>query len=166
MKDQDKTKEELITELTEMRQRIAEMEGALVTLKQQEATHACGVVTDNTERQRFLSLLDAMPAYLCLMTPDYHVVFINRYFRERFGDPEGRRCYEFAFGLSEPCENCQALIVLETKTPNEYEWLGPDGRTYLVCDQLVHDIDGSPLILEMGVDITERKQDGRGSEGK
>ena len=110
------------------------------------------------ERQRFLSLLEAMPAYVGLLTPDYHVAFANRYFRERFGEPEGRRCYEYMFGRSEPCENCQAYRVLETERPEEFEWLGPDGRTYQICDQLVHDTDGSPLILEMGIDITERKQ--------
>jgi len=110
------------------------------------------------ERQRFLSLLDAMPAYVGLMTPDYHVAFANRFFRDQFGEPEGRRCYEYIFGRSEPCENCQAFRVLETERPEEYEWLGPDGRTYQICDQLVHDTDGSPLILEMGIDITERKR--------
>jgi PAS domain S-box-containing protein len=110
------------------------------------------------ERQRFLSLLEAMPAYVGLMTPDYHVAFANRYFRDQFGEPEGRTCYDYMFGRSEPCENCQAFRVLETGRPEEYEWLGPDGRTYQICDQLVHDTDGSPLILEMGIDITDRKQ--------
>jgi PAS domain S-box-containing protein len=59
------------------------------------------------ERQRFYSLLEAMPAYVGLLTPDYQVDFANRYFRERFGEPEGRRCYDYMFGRSEPCENCQ-----------------------------------------------------------
>ncbi len=110
------------------------------------------------ERQRFLSLLEAMPAYVGLMTPDYEVAFANRYFRERFGETEGRRCYDYMFGRSEPCENCQAFKVIETGRPEEYEWLGPDARTYQICDQLVHDTDGSPLILEMGLDITDRKE--------
>ncbi|MHB8067879.1 MAG: MASE3 domain-containing protein [Desulfobaccales bacterium] len=110
------------------------------------------------ERQQFFSLLEAMPAYVGLLTPDYQVAFANLYFRQQFGEPEGRRCYEYMFGRSEPCENCLAYKVLETKTPEEYEWLGPDGRTYQICDQLVHDSDGSPLILEMGIDITERKR--------
>jgi PAS domain S-box-containing protein len=109
------------------------------------------------ERQRFYSLLEAMPAYLGLLTPDYQVKFANRYFREQFGEPEGRRCYDYMFGRSEPCENCQAFKVLETNK-EEYEWIGPDGRTFQICDQLVHDTDGSPLILEMGIDITERKR--------
>ena len=110
------------------------------------------------ERQQFFSLLEAMPAYVGLLTPDYRVAFANLYFRQRFGEPEGRRCYDYMFGRSEPCENCLAYKVLETKTAEEYEWLGQDGRTYQICDQLVHDSDGSPLILEMGIDITERKR--------
>jgi|GEM_PF-930842 PAS domain S-box-containing protein len=111
-----------------------------------------------TERQRLFSMLEAMPAYVGLLTPDYQVVFANLYFRQRFGEPEGRRCYDYMFGRSQPCENCQAYKVLESKEPEEYEWLGPDGRTYQICDQLVPDSDGSPLILEMGIDITDRKQ--------
>ncbi|RJR36065.1 MAG: PAS domain S-box protein [Deltaproteobacteria bacterium] len=110
------------------------------------------------ERQRFYSLLEAMPAYVGLLTPDYRVDFANRYFRERFGEPGRRYCYDYMFGRSEPCENCQAYKVLESKKPEEYEWLGPDGRTYQICDQLVYDTNGSPLILEMGIDITDRKK--------
>lgn len=109
------------------------------------------------ERQRLYSLLETMPAYVGLLTPDFHVAFANRYFREQFGEPGGRRCYEYLFGRSDRCENCQAYKVLETKTPQKYEWLGPDGRTYQIYDQLMHDTDGSPLILEMGIDITDRK---------
>lgn len=110
------------------------------------------------ERQRLFSVLETMPAYVGLLTPDYQVAFANRYFKESFGEPEGRRCYEYMFGRSDPCENCQAYKVLETKTPQAYEWLGPDGRTYQIYDQIMHDTDGSPLILEMGIDITERKR--------
>jgi light-regulated signal transduction histidine kinase (bacteriophytochrome) len=36
--------------------------------------------------------------------------------------------------------------------------MGPDNRSYSVFDFPFRDTDGSPLILEMGIDITERKQ--------
>jgi hypothetical protein len=39
-----------------------------------------------------------------------------------------------------------------------WEWAGPDDNTYQIYDYPFTDIDGSPLILEMGVDITARKQ--------
>lgn len=37
------------------------------------------------EHRRFTELLELMPAYLILLTPDHHVSYANRYFRERFG---------------------------------------------------------------------------------
>jgi PAS domain S-box-containing protein len=42
--------------------------------------------------------------------------------------------------------------------PHHWGWTGPDGRNYDVFDFPFTDTDGSTLILEMGIDITERKQ--------
>ena len=53
------------------------------------------------ERQRFNGLLELMPAYIILLTPDYHVSYSNRYFRERFGASHGTRCFEFLFNRSD-----------------------------------------------------------------
>jgi PAS domain S-box-containing protein len=110
------------------------------------------------ERQRFHDVLEILPAYLVLLMPDYHVPFANRFFRERFGESHGRRCFEYLFGRSEPCEICETYTALKTMAPHEWEWTGPDGRNYDVFDFPFTDTDGSPLILEMGLDITERKR--------
>ena len=93
-----------------------------------------------------------------MLTPDYHAAFANREFRRRFGESHGQRCYEFLFGRSEPCEICETYKVLQSKQPLEWEWTGPDGRDYEVRDVPFTDSDGSTLILEMGLDVTERKQ--------
>jgi signal transduction histidine kinase/FixJ family two-component response regulator len=111
-----------------------------------------------TERQRFYALLEMLPAYLVLLTPDYHVAFANRFFRARFGEPQGRPCFEYLFGRSKPCETCEPHAVLKTIAPHHWEWAGPDGHYYDVHDFPFTDADGSTLILEMGIDITERKQ--------
>jgi len=110
------------------------------------------------QRQRFNDVLEILPVYTILLTPDYHVSFANRYFRERFGEDHGRCCYEYLFGLSEPCENCDTYKVLQTGTNHRWEWTGPDDRNYDVFDFPFNDADGSSLILELGIDITERKQ--------
>jgi PAS domain S-box-containing protein len=110
------------------------------------------------QRQRFHDVLEILPAYLVLLTPDYHVPFANRFFRERFGEAQGRRCFEYLFGRNEPCEICETYTVLKTMAPHEWEWTGPDGRNYHVFDFPFTDTDGSTLILEMGIDITERKR--------
>jgi PAS domain S-box-containing protein len=110
------------------------------------------------ERQRFNEVLEILPAYLVLLSPDYHVPFANRFFRDRFGESHGKRCFEYLFGRSEPCEICETYTVLKTNAPHHWEWTGPDGRNYDVFDFPFTDSDGTTLILEMGIDITERKK--------
>ena len=110
------------------------------------------------EHQRFFDLLETLPAYLILLTPDYHVTFANRFFRERFGDSHGKRCFEYLFGRSEPCEICGTYTVLKTKAPHHWEWTGPDNRNYDIHDFPFTDADGSPLIMEVGIDITDQRR--------
>ena len=110
------------------------------------------------DRLRFYQVLEKLPAYLILLTPDYRVSFANRVFRERFGESHGKRCYEYLFGRELPCENCETYKVLADGQPRRWEWTGPDERNYDVYDFPFADADGSTLILEMGLDITERKR--------
>lgn len=110
------------------------------------------------ERKRFFDVLETLPAYLVLLTPDYHVPFDNRFFRERFGESHGRRCFEYLFNRTEPCEICETYTVLKTMKPHRWKWLGPDGRNYDIYDFPFTDTDGSTLIMEMGIDVTEQKQ--------
>lgn len=110
------------------------------------------------ERQRLKDVLDMLPAYVVLLDPSYHVPLANRFFEGRFGPAEGRRCFEYLFGRDEPCEVCETYTVLKTNAPHRWEWLGPDGRNYDIYDFPFTDADGSPLIMEVGLDITEQKQ--------
>jgi light-regulated signal transduction histidine kinase (bacteriophytochrome) len=48
--------------------------------------------------------------------------------------------------------------VLQAKRPLEWKWTGPDGRHYDVYDFPFIETDGSSLILEMGIDVTERRR--------
>lgn len=109
------------------------------------------------ERQRLYDVLETLPVYVILLTTDYHVAFDNRFFRERFGEHGGRTCYEYLFNRTEPCETCETFTVLQTGKPHHWEWTGPDGRNYDIHDFLFTDANGERLIMEMGIDITERK---------
>ena len=99
-----------------------------------------------------------MPAFVHLQAQDYSFRFANREFRERFGDPTGKSCYTLLWGRDHPCPECPTFTVFHTGEPKEWEWQAPDGRIYQVYDYPYTDVDGSPLILEMGIDITERKR--------
>jgi nitrogen fixation negative regulator NifL len=148
-----------------VQQRTQELQNANIELKAEieerkrvESQLVIQTRAVETQRQRFNDVLEILPVYTILLTPDYHVTFANRYFRERFGEDRGRRCYEYLFGRGEPCENCDTYKVLQTGTRHRWEWAGPDQRNYDVFDFPFKDVDGTSLILELGIDITDRKQ--------
>ncbi|RPI39931.1 MAG: PAS domain S-box protein [Methanoregulaceae archaeon] len=112
----------------------------------------------STERHRLYDVLEGLPAYVCLLDADYRMPFANKTFREWFAEPGGRRCYEFLFNRTEPCENCETYTVMQTRAPHHRYWSGPNGRDYDIYDFPFTDTDGSSMILEMGIDITERNK--------
>ena len=110
------------------------------------------------ERNRLYAVLETLPAMICLLTPDYHVAFANRSFREMFGESHGRHCYDYCFKKKEPCEFCESYTVLKTGKPHHWEVTSPDNSSIIdVYDFPFTDDDGSSLILEMDIDITDRK---------
>jgi len=142
---------------------------SLITDPQGRPLGVIGVIRDITalrqaemaleaERRRLLSLLEELPAYVYLKAPDYSIKFANRFFRERIGDPGDRLCYEVLHGFTAPCQDCQSLQVSVSHEPQEREWVHRGGRTYRAYVYPFADNDGSPLILELGIDITERKR--------
>lgn len=111
-----------------------------------------------TERQRFFSVLELIPAFVYLQARDYSIAFANHTFRELFGDPDNRLCYAAIHGRSAPCEECRTFTVFQTKQPVTWEWTRNTGQTYMICDNLFLDTDGAEMVLEIGIDITDRKQ--------
>ncbi len=107
--------------------------------------------------QRFAALED-IPPFTYLKNPDYVIIYANRAYRETFGDPLGRKCFEVIHGRTEPCRNCPSLKVLETKQPHVFEWSHPEsGRVYHVSNHLYSEVDGTSLIMTLGVDVTDQK---------
>jgi len=135
---------------------ITDRKHAEATLRASEARVKVDAAV-RIERQRLQEVLNMLPAYVILLSPDYRVPLANRFFEERFGESEGRRCYEYLFHRTEPCENCETYKVLKTGKPHRWEWTGPDGRNYDIYDFPFKDVDGSPLIMEVGLDITQRR---------
>ncbi|HUU74682.1 MAG TPA: PAS domain S-box protein, partial [Methanoregulaceae archaeon] len=108
------------------------------------------------ERHRLYDVLETLPVYVCLLDEDYRMPFANKYFRDTFGESRGRCCYEFLFDRNDPCDNCETYKVIWTRASHHWYWTGPNGRDYDIYDFPFIDSDGSFLILEMGIDITDR----------
>ncbi|HEY3625744.1 MAG TPA: histidine kinase [Terracidiphilus sp.] len=112
----------------------------------------------HAERQRLLDVMEALPAMVSLRRPDHKISFANRGFREKFGDPEDRLCHEMRFGRSEPCQDCDTFLPLQTGAPHHREVSFPDNTLMEAYDFPFIDLDGSSLILEMGIDVTDRRR--------
>jgi PAS domain S-box-containing protein len=134
-----------------------------------ETTQLLGTVQDITdrkkleasltiERKRLSMLLEAFPGFIYLQAPDYSVPFANQYFIEHFGNPRNRPCYEVLWNRETPCEPCHTFKVFNTKKPQIWEWSeSPHGKVYMIHDYPFIDVNGSELVLEIGIDITTQK---------
>ncbi len=136
---------------------ITERKKAEEALLESEARRRIAEAVE-AERRRLFDVLETLPAMIRLLTRDHHVAFANRSFREKFGESNGRHCYEYCFERTAPCEFCEAHNVLKTGQPHHWEITGLDGSAIDVYDIPFIDVDGSPMILEMKLDITERKR--------
>lgn len=141
-----------------VRQRTVELAQTVESLEEEVRQRVRAEKTVEAERQRFEIVLEMMPAYALLLRPDYTVAYANQTFRKWFGDDNGRKCYEFLFDRTEPCENCETYTVLKTGQSHSWEWIGPNGHNYDIYDYPFTDTDGSPLIMEIGLDVTAHKQ--------
>jgi PAS domain S-box-containing protein len=109
------------------------------------------------ERERFYLTLEKIPAFVYLHAQDHSIRYANKTFRVLFGDPRGKLCYEIIRGRDKPCEPCPTKEVFGTKKTTKWQWQRENGDVYILYDNYLTDIDGSPMVLKMGIDITEQK---------
>lgn len=110
------------------------------------------------EQKRLFSLLDELPVGVSLMGSDHSIRFTNQLFRQRFGVPGDKPCYEFFRGITRPCLICRPFRVFQNQMPQFHEWSMPDGRVFQFYNYPFIDMDGSTLVLQVDMDVTERKR--------
>jgi hypothetical protein len=109
------------------------------------------------ERKRFYFILENLPAFVYLLSEDFTIHYANHYFKKLFGNPVGQYCHNLLHGREAPCEKCGMPQVIETGQPLEWDWTdAPNNRKYHVYSFPFTDVDGKLMMLEMGVDITDR----------
>ncbi|NJO14658.1 MAG: PAS domain S-box protein [Thioploca sp.] len=111
------------------------------------------------ERHKLFAVLDILPAFVYLVSHDYSVHFVNQRFRQLFGDPNGYPCYQLINHYQQPCHNCLIEATATIKMPHIRELTITTGQTHLIYSNRFPAIDDhEEMILEIGLDITERKQ--------
>jgi PAS domain S-box-containing protein len=113
------------------------------------------------EKEMWFSILNDLPAYVCIQDKNLDIVYSNKYLQENFGPIEGRRCHEIFYGdknkSREPCLSCDIHKIYEEEGVSTREKTHINGRTYFVYDYSYTDIEKNKYVLGIGFDITERK---------
>ena len=156
MKDERKAREQLINELAEMRQRMAELEPSEVKRKQAEEA------LRESEREKAI-ILNSLSELVTYQDRELRIKWANRAAGESVASsPEqlvGRHCYEVWQERSEPCEGCPVVKALETSQPQQGEMTTPDGRVWFTRGYPVRDKHGDVVgAVEVTLEITKRKR--------
>ncbi len=160
MKDKDKTKEQLVRELVEMRQRVAELEKPGTRLNWTEELMEQHAVCHDL-------ILESLPnAFYVIDASDYTIKVANS--AAKFGQlPKGATCYALTHKTDRPCGSaehpCPLEKIRETKRPVRVEHLHYDKNGNPINVEIhafpVFDNEGNVWqIVEYVLDITERRQ--------
>ena len=133
-----------------------------------------GTVADITERKRaetalkqsesekslILNTTQEMIAYY--RSPDLTIAWANRSAVESadYGDTgiEYKHCYELWQNRSEPCGDCPVLAAFDSGRPMTAEKTAPDGKVWLIRTYPAIEDGRVAGVIELGLDITERKE--------
>jgi PAS domain S-box-containing protein len=158
MKDQDKTKEQVMNELAGMRQRVAKLEAAATEHKWAEEAL-------QRQREELQTILDSVPALIFYKDKKNRFIRVNRTCAEALGRPieeiEGKSCFEIF-----PPDQAEDYWrddkeVMKSGRPrrNIVEPLEtPEGTRWVQTDKILYRDEKGNIIGVIGfaVDITER----------
>ncbi|WP_027186452.1 PAS domain S-box protein [Desulfovibrio inopinatus] len=110
------------------------------------------------QKDNFNQLMESVPAFLSLKRRDFTIAYANEHFRALFGEDLSKPCYTSMACFSAPCPDCQAMKVFSTGEPTVWEWQGNKDQYYQIYDCPFTSVEGEELVLEMGIDISDRKR--------
>jgi len=111
-------------------------------------------------RQQMEFILGATKTGLDVIDSEYNIRYVDPEWEKIYGEPAGRKCYEYFMGRSEACPNCGIEKAKKTKETvvTEEVLLKEDNRPIQVITIPFQNDEGEWLFAEVNVDITERKK--------
>jgi len=112
------------------------------------------------ERERMEQILSITGTGIDIIDSAYNLQFVDKGWQRLYGDPTGRKCYEYFKELDEHCPGCRIADALETKQIIVTEERLPHENNRVVEVHIIpfQDDEEKWLVAEFKVDITERKQ--------
>lgn len=117
------------------------------------------------EYRIFETLFDMIPfgIYVTNMKT-YEIVYMNSIFRNKFGEPKGRKCYELIFGNEEPCLFCKINALYDIMHDSESEAIvfdqfnDKDDRYYRMEERAIYWPNGDIVKYTIAIDTTAQKE--------
>ncbi len=108
-------------------------------------------------------IIDLLPCYISIQDLEHRLLFVNRSFKNDFGDGTGKLCHTVYKGSPDICRACPVEKTLQDKRihVDEKTVQLPDGK---ICQMLIQsspimDANGEvEAIIEMGTNITQIKK--------
>ena len=129
-----------------------------------EILHVIEMTTDLTEtrswQREYELLFDRMPCPAFVVDRSYRLTRANEKFREMFGDPEGKFCYEVCKRRGAPCLSCTAALTFadggeHVSSERGVRKDGSPARYLVSSSPLSRGQDGVEHVIQMATDITQ-----------
>ena len=112
----------------------------------------------NIERQRLISIIDAIEEGIYIIDTDYTLEFMNKAMVRDFGEGIGKKCYQVINNCDEICPWCKAKEVFNGETLHWEHHVPAIDKIYDLFEQPLENADGTISKLSIYRDITQRKK--------
>jgi histidine kinase len=117
----------------------------------------------NQQMTKYQNLFETVPCYITVQDRNYRLVQYNKKFADKFDPQPGDFCYCAYKGREEKCRVCPVERTFEDGLSHQSEESGlnkhGDLQHWLVKTSPIRNADGEIVaVMEMNLDITERKQ--------
>jgi PAS domain S-box-containing protein len=152
LKDEDKTKAQLIDEVVTLRRRLTELEAL-------EADHE-QLLTRLSEREEgYSSMVKAFDGLVYICSEDYRIEFMNDELIKRTGyDATGKSCFKVLHDRDSVCPWCVNERVFKGETVRWEVQSPKDNRWYYIVNTPIYKADGRVSKQAMILDITDRRE--------
>ncbi|MCU0652304.1 MAG: diguanylate cyclase, partial [Candidatus Omnitrophica bacterium] len=111
-------------------------------------------------KQQIEFILGATKTGLDIIDSSYKIRYIDSAWKKIYGNPNGKKCYEYFMDKKDPCPECGVRKALETKSVviTEETLFKENNRPIQVTTIPFQDKNGEWLVAEVNVDISKRKR--------
>ncbi len=103
------------------------------------------------------TILGNLACYLRVVNPKGSVVYVNKPYKNKYGDSTGQKCYRL-WNRKYPCENCIAEKAVKFNTIQMQEETLPGGDIYEKMVIPFRNRDGTVSVVEIITDVTEARR--------